>query len=99
MSDNAMRARRVARLTVPAVAARRGVPSCPARPRAAQSKLHKKGIKTADSILRKFPNHGETLAMKGLLLNCLERKEEAYDLVKRGVKANLRSHVCWHVYG
>jgi len=39
--------------------------------------------------------------MKGLLLNSLEKrqKEEAYDLVKRGVKNNLRSHVCWHVYG
>lgn len=36
---------------------------------------------------------------QGLLLNCLDRKEEAYDLVKRGVKADLRSHVCWHVYG
>lgn len=37
--------------------------------------------------------------LQGLLLNCLDRKEEAYDLVKRGVKADLRSHVCWHVYG
>lgn len=36
---------------------------------------------------------------QGLLLNCLERKEEAYELVKRGVKNDLRSHVCWHVYG
>lgn len=36
---------------------------------------------------------------QGLLLNCLDRKEEAYELVKRGVKNDLRSHVCWHVYG
>jgi hypothetical protein len=28
----------------------------------------------------------ETLAMKGLTLNCLERKEEAYDYVRRGLK-------------
>ena len=27
------------------------------------------------------------------------KKEEAYDLVRRGLKADLRSHVCWHVYG
>jgi peptide alpha-N-acetyltransferase len=64
-----------------------------------QSKMYKKGIKTADSVLRKFPDNGETLAMKGLLLNCLERKEEAYDYVKRGVRSNIKSHVCWHVYG
>ena len=61
--------------------------------------MYKKGLKSADAILRKSPDNGETLAMKGLLLNCLDRKEEAYDYVKRGVKANLRSHVCWHVYG
>lgn len=39
------------------------------------------------------------MAMKGLILNCLNRKEEAYDLVKRGLKNDLTSHVCWHVYG
>ncbi|KAL4451836.1 hypothetical protein ABPG75_007498 [Micractinium tetrahymenae] len=64
-----------------------------------ETKQYKKGIKNADAILKKFPEHGETLAMKGLLLNCLDRKEEAYELVKRGVKNDLRSHVCWHVYG
>ena len=37
--------------------------------------------------------------MKGLMLSCLNRKQEAYELVKAGVTANLRSHVCWHVYG
>ena len=41
----------------------------------------------------------ETLAMKGLTLNCLGRKEEAYDFVRRGVKNDLKSHVCWHVFG
>lgn len=29
-----------------------------------QTKQYKKGIKTADAILKKFPEHGETLAMK-----------------------------------
>ena len=37
--------------------------------------------------------------MKGLILNCQGRKEEANDLVKKGLKNDLRSHVCWHVYG
>lgn len=37
--------------------------------------------------------------MKGLIMNCLGRKEEAYDLVKKGLKNDLRSHVCWHVFG
>lgn len=37
--------------------------------------------------------------MKGLTLNCLGRKEEAYEHVRRGLRNDLRSHVCWHVYG
>lgn len=37
--------------------------------------------------------------MKGLLLNCMGRKEEADEFVKRGLKNDLKSHVCWHVYG
>jgi len=37
--------------------------------------------------------------MKGLLLSCVDRKEEAYELVRLGLKNDLKSHVCWHVYG
>ena len=64
-----------------------------------ESKQYKKGIKTADTILKKFPDHGETLCMKGLLLNGLDKREEAYQLARQGLKLNLKSHVCWHVLG
>lgn len=64
-----------------------------------EQKNYKKGLKTADTILKKFPNSGETQAMKGIILNSMGKKEEAYELVKAGVKNDLRSHVCWHVYG
>ncbi|KAJ0961477.1 hypothetical protein J5N97_001981 [Dioscorea zingiberensis] len=64
-----------------------------------ETKQYKKGLKAADAILKKFPDHGETLAMKGLTLNCMDRKSEAYELVRRGLKNDLKSHVCWHVYG
>ena len=64
-----------------------------------EQKMYKKGLKNADVILKKFPNHGETQAMKGLVLNCLEKKEEAYELVKLGLRNDMRSHVCWHVFG
>lgn len=62
-------------------------------------KQYKKGLKAADQILRKVPEHGETLAMKGLTLNCMDAKSEAYELVRKGLKNDLKSHVCWHVYG
>jgi len=66
-----------------------------------ETKQYKKGLKASEQILKKFPQHGETLAMKGLTINCMgnDKKEEAYLLVKEGIKYDMRSHVCWHVYG
>ncbi|TFK61909.1 NMDA receptor-regulated protein 1a [Pluteus cervinus] len=59
----------------------------------------KKGVKTADQILKKFPEHAETLCMKGLLLTHMGKREEGIDLVKKGVRLDLTSHICWHVFG
>jgi len=64
-----------------------------------ENKQYKKGLKAADTILKKYPEHGETLAMKGLTLNSLEKKQEAYEYVRKGLKFDLKSHICWHVYG
>jgi len=64
-----------------------------------ETKQYKKGVKAADSILKKHPEHGETLCMKGLTLSYLDKKDEAYLLVKKGLKHDMRSHVCWHVFG
>lgn len=36
-----------------------------------------RGVKAADLILKKHPNHGETLCMKGLTVSYLAKKEEA----------------------
>ena len=55
-----------------------------------ETKQYKKGIKAADGVLKKFPEHGETLAMKGLILNCMDRKTEAYDLARLGGPEQLR---------
>ncbi|KAJ3104096.1 N-alpha-acetyltransferase 16, NatA auxiliary subunit [Phlyctochytrium planicorne] len=64
-----------------------------------ENKQYKKGMKTADQILKKFPDHNETLAMKALFLSSLDRKEEAHELIKKAIKLDLSSSVCWHVYG
>lgn len=64
-----------------------------------ETKQYKKAIKASDAILKKQPGHGETLCMKGLTLSYLDRKEEAYELVRKGLNSDVRSHVCWHVYG
>lgn len=64
-----------------------------------ENKKYTKGIQTADAILKKFPNHGETQAMKGLILSVMGKRDEAMALVKDGVRNDIRSHVCWHVFG
>jgi len=66
-----------------------------------EQKQYKNGLKFCKQILSnpKYAEHGETLAMKGLTLNYLGRKDEAYEYVKKGLKNDLTSHVCWHVYG
>ena len=63
------------------------------------TKQYKKGLKAADSVLKKFPEHGETLAMKGLILTYMDKKDEGTELIRLGLRMNIKSHVCWHVYG
>lgn len=64
-------------------------------------KQYKIGLKLAKQILSnpETANHGETLAMKGLILSCMGKKDEAYEYVRKGLRNDLTSHVCWHVYG
>uniref|UniRef100_A0A7M4DWY1 N-alpha-acetyltransferase 16, NatA auxiliary subunit n=1 Tax=Crocodylus porosus TaxID=8502 RepID=A0A7M4DWY1_CROPO len=73
----------------------------PPRQKCYEQKQYKNGLKFCKMILSnpKFAEHGETLAMKGLTLNCLGKKEEAYEFVRKGLRNDVKSHVCWHVYG
>ncbi|CAG8836060.1 15643_t:CDS:2, partial [Racocetra persica] len=59
-------------------------------------KQYKKGLKATEQILKKYPEHGETLAMKGLFLNHMDKKEDAREFVRKGLRSDLKS---WHVYG
>ncbi|KAI5478629.1 hypothetical protein MNV49_004771 [Pseudohyphozyma bogoriensis] len=66
-----------------------------------ETKEWKKGLKTAETILKSYPEHGETLAMRGLLLANAhpDRKAEGYDLIKEGCRKDVGSHIVWHVLG
>ena len=64
-----------------------------------ETKQYKKGIKAAEQILRKQPNHGDTQAMKALIMNSQGKTDEAFELCKLALKNSMKSHVCWHVYG
>ena len=37
--------------------------------------------------------------MKGLILTHMGRREEGIELVKKGMRFDLTSHICWHVFG
>ncbi|GAA96273.1 uncharacterized protein L969DRAFT_56681 [Mixia osmundae IAM 14324] len=62
-----------------------------------ENKLYKKGVKTADAILKKVPDHGETLCMKGIIVYNMNRKAEGFELANRGLRKDIKSHICWHV--
>ncbi|KOB60382.1 hypothetical protein PFHG_02158 [Plasmodium falciparum HB3] len=64
-------------------------------------KKHKKAYKICEQILKKYPKNGETLSVKGYLLNLMDdkNKEDAFRLIKEGIKNNLSSSFCWYLYG
>ncbi|MBE3110741.1 MAG: tetratricopeptide repeat protein, partial [Acidobacteria bacterium] len=64
-----------------------------------EDKQYKRGLKSADLILKKFPRHGDTMAMKALIMNAQNRGDEAFALAKDALTADMKSHICWHVYG
>ncbi|MCJ1321423.1 hypothetical protein MMC15_006768 [Xylographa vitiligo] len=64
-----------------------------------ENKQYKKGLKAAEQILRKAPNHGDTQAMKALIMNSQGHSDDAFALAKNALTNDMKSHVCWHVYG
>lgn len=67
--------------------------------RSYEDKQYKRGLKTADLILKKVPKHGDTMAMKALILNGQGKTDEAFTLAKEALTVDMKSHICWHVYG
>ncbi|KAK6077805.1 tetratricopeptide [Seiridium cupressi] len=64
-----------------------------------EDKQYKRGLKAAEQILKKNPKHGDTMAMKALIMNQQGKTDEAFALGKEALMADMKSHICWHVYG
>lgn len=64
-----------------------------------EDKQYRRGLKAAEQILKKNPKHGDTMAMKALIMNAQGKTDEAFVLGKEAVSVDMKSHVCWHVYG
>lgn len=65
---------------------------------------YSRGIRLADQILAHSPDHADTKGIKALCLHATaaqksEPNDEAYALVKDGIRNNFRSSVCWHALG
>ncbi|KAK3292065.1 NMDA receptor-regulated protein 1-domain-containing protein [Chaetomium fimeti] len=64
-----------------------------------EDKQYKRGLKAAEQILKKNPKHGDTMSMKALILNAQGKTEEAFSLAKDALTIDMKSYICWHVYG
>jgi tetratricopeptide (TPR) repeat protein len=63
------------------------------------AKQFTKALKNCEKILEKCPEHADTLAMKGLTLSHLGKRDESFDAVKEALRRNLKSAMCWHSLG
>lgn len=54
-----------------------------------------KALRSAEAILGVFPDHVQTLAMKGLILHKLKETEEAFELIKKAISLNAESTSAW----
>ncbi|KAK4538091.1 hypothetical protein CDCA_CDCA16G4116 [Cyanidium caldarium] len=57
----------------------------------------KKALKISDQILRRVPDHGETLALRALVLAGMGQREEAHALVHRALRQDVRSSYAWRM--
>ncbi|KAH8894269.1 N-terminal acetyltransferase A, auxiliary subunit [Thozetella sp. PMI_491] len=64
-----------------------------------EDKQYKRGLKAAEQILKKNPKHADTMSMKALILNAQGQPDEAFALAKEALTIDMKSHICWHVYG
>ena len=64
-----------------------------------ESKLFPKALKTIDKVLAETPRHGESLALKALILSYMNRSEEGLVMAKEAIRCNMRSGMCWHTLG
>jgi tetratricopeptide (TPR) repeat protein len=67
--------------------------------KAYDERQYKAALKKSDALLKRYPSHGETQAMRALSLNSLGRTAEAMDQCRLALRANIKSVVCWHIMG
>uniref|UniRef100_A0AC34QAB7 Uncharacterized protein n=1 Tax=Panagrolaimus sp. JU765 TaxID=591449 RepID=A0AC34QAB7_9BILA len=66
-----------------------------------EQKQHKNSLRCIKQILQNpaCQEHGETLSMKALILDVTGHHPESVELAHRALKNDVKSHVCWHIFG
>jgi N-alpha-acetyltransferase 15/16, NatA auxiliary subunit len=64
-----------------------------------ERKSYRRCLLLSDKILKSYPKHGETLAMKGLVLGCMNRRTESLKYAKLGIVNDIKNGVVWHLQG
>jgi N-alpha-acetyltransferase 15/16, NatA auxiliary subunit len=64
-----------------------------------EDKQYRRALKAAEQLLKKNPKHGDTMSMKALIMNAQGKTEEAFALAKEALTVDMKSQICWHVYG
>eukprot|EP01088_Endostelium_zonatum_P001020 TRINITY_DN1129_c0_g1_i1.p1 TRINITY_DN1129_c0_g1~~TRINITY_DN1129_c0_g1_i1.p1 ORF type:complete len:858 (-),score=231.64 TRINITY_DN1129_c0_g1_i1:47-2620(-) len=71
--------------------------------RSIEQKRWAEGLKNVNKVLKVSPDHGESLAVKALLIRMkdfasADVKKTSYELVNLGIRKDIRSYLCWHIY-
>jgi len=67
--------------------------------KAYENEQYDASLKAANHILDKCPKNGETLSMKGLILQAKNKWEEAKPFIEAGLENNKNSRTCWNIFG
>jgi tetratricopeptide (TPR) repeat protein len=60
-----------------------------------------KAMEIIDELLKAFPDHAETLAFRALILQGMQKEDEALAGMKEILKnfKNFKNYTVWHIYG
>ncbi|KNH08056.1 N-alpha-acetyltransferase 15 NatA auxiliary subunit-like protein [Perkinsela sp. CCAP 1560/4] len=68
-----------------------------------ETRQYEKALKSAKEILKEFPHHAETLAIKGHVLTYLDQalwgSDVPLEIGRLAVRKNIRSPLCWRILG
>lgn len=63
------------------------------------AKQWKKALFKADTLLKSRPHLGDVICFKALFLYNLQKRDEALELLKEGIRLSVNNSISWHING